>query len=392
VSLCHGSAAAGGLDLRPDTAYDALVGRRASNPSARAAGRLRVVPGESTRSFLSDKVLGTLLVGEGARMPLDRPGLPIAERRLLVSWIDGGAPPTGEVAGAPHLPPVTYEPAPPLPVPDPSVGYQMVLEGPVLQPGEEQEGCLWIPAPNAEDVFTSGFEVSLNPGTHHFAIWRHGGGPPPRLGVWTKDDIACLSGARFGASVGGTGEAPYARAENPPGLAGRLPGGGYYGLNAHYYNEFDVPIRVKVWTNFYRYQGTPEHLAKAITSLDTTFGIMVPPFTQQIRRGRWVNDTGTGLHLTWVGGHMHKRGVRFSAWHSDGTKIFDDFDWAHPRGKAWWPARLLQPGDFVDYECLHDNGVTRPVRLDRDGNPTTIRFGISAEDEMCILNVGYYDD
>jgi hypothetical protein len=36
--------------------------------------------------------------------------------------------------------------------------------------------------------------------------------------------------------------------------------------------------------------------------------------------------------------------------------------------------------------------VTRPVRRDANGQPTTVVFGISAEDEMCILVGSYYSD
>jgi hypothetical protein len=48
------------------------------------------------------------------------------------------------------------------------------------------------------------------------------------------------------------------------------------------------------------------------------------------------------------------------------------------------------PGDWIDYECLHDNGVTRPVRRDSFGNPTTLVFGVTTEDEMCTLNGEFY--
>jgi hypothetical protein len=392
VESCHGATLAGGLDLRADAAYDALVGAAASNASARAAGRLRVVPGEAWRSFLLDKLFRPLTPEQGASMPLVGAQLTPAESGLLTAWIKAGAPATGDIKGAPELPHTGYVPAPPLPVPDPADGYQLVLEGPVLQPGEEQEGCLWIPAPNAEDMLTRGFEVSLNPGTHHFAIWRYDRQGVPPLGVWTKDDIACLSGASLGSGVGGSPQTPHFRADNPPGIAGRLPGGGYYGLNAHYYNEFDVPIQVKVWTNYYRYQGTPEHMTKNLTVLDKTGDIFVPIYREVVHKGRWVNDTGRAVNLLNISGHMHKRGKRFSAWLGDGTKLFDDLDWAHPQGRSWWPSFVMPPGGVIDYECLHDNGVERPVRLDPAGNPTAVRFGISAEDEMCILNISYYDD
>jgi hypothetical protein len=83
--------------------------------------------------------------------------------------------------------------------------------------------------------------------------------------------------------------------------------------------------------------------------------------------------------------------VRFSVWTSDGAKVHDDFDWAHPSFRSFEPPHALAPGDWLDFECLHDNGVNRPVRLS-DGVPVPLVFGVSAEDEMCILTGQYYDD
>jgi len=394
VSTCHGAATqAGGLDLSAEEAYDALVGRAATNAAAHGAGRIRVVPGYSTRSFLSDKLHGTLRTGWGDRMPSQQEPLTSRELRFVDAWIDAGAPPSGTIVGEPELPKQDYVPTTPLPVPDPSEGYQMYLEGPTLQPGEETEGCLWIPAPNAADVDVGRIEVAVNPGTHHYAIWRYDRPTPPATYVWRKGDVACLSGASLGGlGVGGAGAAGLSSSSNPPGVASPLPGGGWYGLNAHYYNEFEVPIQIRAWTNFYRYQGTPEHKSKGLVSLDATGNINVPPYTQQTLRGRYVNTSGVVQQVMFVGGHMHKRGLRFSAWQSDGTKLFDDYDWEHPHGKSFWPPYPLDPGDSFDFECLHDNGVTRPLRRDASGNPMTVRFGISAEDEMCILTMQYYDD
>src|SRR5436305_309785 len=81
-----------------------------------------------------------------------------------------------------------------------------------------------------------------------------------------------------------------------------------------------------------------------LTSLDTTFGINVPPFTQLIRRGRYVNTRGAPMNMLHVSGHMHKRGLRFSAWQSDGTKLFDDYDWSHPTGRDFDPLWVLAAG------------------------------------------------
>jgi hypothetical protein len=38
------------------------------------------------------------------------------------------------------------------------------------------------------------------------------------------------------------------------------------------------------------------------------------------------------------------------------------------------------------------NGVERPVKLDANGNPTTLRFGVTTDDEMCVLTGAYFSD
>jgi mono/diheme cytochrome c family protein len=91
---CHGAAAAGGLGLAPDSAYADLVGVAPNNVVARAAGLLRVTPGDPGRSFLLRKVEGAVAAGEGERMPQVGPSLSARSIDLLRRWILAGAPAT----------------------------------------------------------------------------------------------------------------------------------------------------------------------------------------------------------------------------------------------------------------------------------------------------------
>ena len=131
--------------------------------------------------------------------------------------------------------------------------------------------------------------------------------------------------------------------------------------------------------------------SQTLTSLDTTFGISVPPFTQVIRHGHFVNNSAVPMHFVSLSGHMHKRGLRFTAWSSDGVKRYETFDWAHPLQVNFPSPLLLNPGDYIDYECLHDNGVTRPVKM-VNGVAVTLAFGVTTDDEMCILPGTFYTD
>ena len=397
VGTCHGPFTASNLDLRPGASYAELVDVAADNPVANAAGKKLVAPGNAAASFLSQKLRGTIDTpgGEGERMPLVGGALPAEELDLIDAWINAGAPQGEEVPGAPCLPPPTYTPAPAL-TPPPG-GYQIVLNGPVLQPGQEQEGCMWIPVPNATNFDVGKWEFSLNPGTHHFAIFEWNKTGTPQTNVWSPNDFGCFSGSMFGNNITGSPQSPYYIDAYPSGVARRLVAGKYLGLNAHYYNQFNVAIQIKVYINAYPYSGPTPRLATTIVDIDDTFSINVAPFTSQIHppvgqpRSRWTNTASVNRNVIFLGGHMHHRGLRFTVWGSDGTKLYESLDWAHPNVRVFSPALVLPPGGYFDYECLYDNGVTRPVRTDGFGSPTNLIFGVSAEDAMCIVTGTYYE-
>ena len=98
-STCHNVAQGVHLlSLAPGEAYANLVGVPPQNPTAQAAGKLRVDPGHPENSFILDKLRGTLTAGEGDRMPRGLKRLDSLRIRLLQDWIAAGAPPTGFVS------------------------------------------------------------------------------------------------------------------------------------------------------------------------------------------------------------------------------------------------------------------------------------------------------
>jgi hypothetical protein len=397
VGTCHGPFSAANLDLRPGASYAELVNVTPSNAMAAAAGKKLVESGNAAASFLSQKLRGLIDSGggEGQRMPLVGGVLSSIELDLIDAWINAGAPQAQEVPGAPCLPPAVYTPAPALD--PPPGGYQIVLNGPVLQPGQEQEGCMWIPVPNATNFDVGKWEFSLNPGTHHFAVFEWSAAGTPTTNVWRAGDVGCISGANFGNNITGSPQAPYYVDAYPTGVARRLVAGKYLGLNAHYYNTFTVPIQMKVYINAYPYSGPTPRLATTIVDIDDTLSINIPPFTSQVHppaaqpRARWANTGSLPRNVIFLGGHMHNKGIRFTVWDADGQKMYESLDWAHPNVRVFSPALVLPPGGYFDYECLYDNGITRPVRTDGLGQPTSLLFGVSAEDAMCIITGVYYE-
>jgi hypothetical protein len=100
-NVCHGSSAQGGLDLRPDVAYDNLV------DVFSLFGQMDLVePGEQARSFLWRKLAKATLGLEpvpGTAMPNGLPPIPENELEALRQWIRAGAPRTGVVPNTEQL-------------------------------------------------------------------------------------------------------------------------------------------------------------------------------------------------------------------------------------------------------------------------------------------------
>ena len=81
----------GGLVLTRDKAYQFLVNARADNEVAKAAGAIRVRPGDPDGSFLVKKLTNPG-PGEGDLMPKRSHALPPRAVGVVRAWIAAGAP------------------------------------------------------------------------------------------------------------------------------------------------------------------------------------------------------------------------------------------------------------------------------------------------------------
>jgi hypothetical protein len=99
VSGCHDSQTnQANLVLETGAAYGNLVDVTPTNGSVPSDWK-RVLPGDSSRSFIYHKVTGDLTAGEGAQMPFGGPALDQHLIDIIMLWIDGNAPDTGWVPG-----------------------------------------------------------------------------------------------------------------------------------------------------------------------------------------------------------------------------------------------------------------------------------------------------
>jgi hypothetical protein len=99
TSSCHDSQThQSNLILEVGASYGNLVDVTPTNPNVPVDWK-RVLPGDSSRSFVYHKVTGDLTVGQGERMPFGGPYLDQHLIDILQLWIDAGAPETGWVPG-----------------------------------------------------------------------------------------------------------------------------------------------------------------------------------------------------------------------------------------------------------------------------------------------------
>jgi hypothetical protein len=99
VSGCHDSQTnQANMILETGAAYTNLVNVTPTNGSVPPDWK-RVLPGDSSRSFLYHKITGTLGPGQGAQMPFGGPMLDQHLIDIIQLWIDGGAPEMNWVPG-----------------------------------------------------------------------------------------------------------------------------------------------------------------------------------------------------------------------------------------------------------------------------------------------------
>ncbi len=449
---CHNSATrAGNMVLEEGQSLANLVRVDPDNALARQELYKRVSPGVPGASFLLKKIEAPA-PGEGERMPFGSPGLTQDRIDLIRNWILAGAPAEGVVAGdpggfAPDKQPVIDPPPPP------TDGFQVVLPAFTIPPRGEREICQYMELPNDQPIYVTGFEMSMNPGSHHFILYKYDGTQTDKFPQGPVDDPACLN---FGPGDGGFGyrfitgaQVDYYDVPFPAGVAMMLKAHQPVIFNSHYINYWNAPETGQVWLNIHTTAAANvQYTAENIFDVNL-FGINVPPGMIGSTSQTW--RAPSDLYLFSLTSHMHKRGIQFVVdkvgGADNGTEIYrsgtEPNGWDDPLNKIYTPPLFLKKGEGLEYTCTHDNGADadHPVRLGCEGTskdifnttyscetdadcvdinvckdgrcgnstkgcssdgdcgpagtgrciPQTLRFGFTGDDDMCIMPGLYYE-
>ncbi len=366
--LCHGTAVAGGLDLRAGVSYENLIEVPAETvPESVIRGLRRVVPGQKDQSLLflnlAAATLPDIWTAPLRPMPQGLPALTIGELDALREWIEQGAPRQGTVPGTGELlnaclPPARPIEIEPLPVPPAERGLQIRMPKWILPARTETEVCFTsyydvsdqVPAdslsPDGKSFRYKDVQIRQDPLSHHLIVDHYVGEvalDDPRWGDYRcrggdKDGQSCaptdlefcgadaLCGSEPDKAIACIGfgppdattsadrvlltqEASFSQAY-PAGVFKEMPVRGLLIWNSHAFNLTDFDGKLEAWVNF-EFATKDEQVfpVSDLFNTESIFAMSVPSFeAQEICR---FNVFPPNSRVFELNSHTHKRGILF---------------------------------------------------------------------------------
>ena len=397
---CHvaGSAFAtqSGLILTSDVAYDNLIDVTPTNSTAAGDGLVRVSSegglAAPHQSFLWEKINAPNQdhfyadhPAYGSLMPLGLPPLTNGEINYIQAWIEAGAPENGAVVDPALLNDKTrYEPPDFKPLDPPAQGIQFRL-GPFdvwSAERHDREFLYYEPYPTDSDMYVSGYEISMRPGSHHFILYHYGNDDTAPVAQTYRDirepdgsynappllQLNFLFPFRF---MIGT-QTPYIRFQFPEGIALRVPSGKGFDLNSHSVNRSGQTQVGEVYTNIYTVDESEVQLVATPDNFSNE-DILLPPNQETVVSREFTFRETRHLLQIWAHAHEHMTEFRIEGvgGEHDGELLYWTNDWEHPPLLHLDPPLTFNAGDAVRLKTTYNNTTDN-----------TIRYGLLSSDEM----------
>lgn len=376
TSGCHaGPTPAAGLSMEASVAYANLVNAVPSNHMAAGEGMKRVLPGSPTQSFLYRKILGDLQTGHGERMPMGSAALSANTIEFVRQWIAAGAPQTGVVADAGLLEGSGEEF---IPLPPPEKGFQIKMKPFQIDAGDEREVFYFMRSPNASPILVNKFQVRMRDNSHHFIMYAYPKNAPmvPPVNTFREQNGDMEMYAAYRQFFLGSQTSDFTF-EFPAGVALPLAANAGLDMNSHYVNGTDAPINGEVYVNLHT-TDKAQRLARELLWSDDSFVLL--PYKTTVVEGYIPADENLDVFM--LSSHTHRRGKSFKIYIDGGPRngelVYENSNWHTPPVKAFNPPLRLNEGEGLRYVSTYYNESEFPVR-----------FGLTSDDEMCIV-VGYY--
>ena len=425
--VCHGSAASGGLDLRPEVAWQNLF----DVPSQGSTFR-RIIPGFPNLSYLYLKLLaatGDPLPGNvaitGSPMPSGLPALSANELEAIRKWIevgasrdgvvgdniDGSSSTIGDLLGA-CLPPSTPISVEPLPPPSPDEGVQLEMPPYLLEAATEVEICFAsyfdltdvVPdeykTPDGQSFYVNDTITRGDPHSHHFVVTSSGLDASylddPSFGAWS-----CRSGARKGESCDPTDAdacggglcasqvsdsiacigfgPPESAIDVATGSLGGPSRAGYYAVrplkgilywNSHAFNLTTTDHEMHTRVNLYF---ATERRLRGELGTDSSYIYIAngqAPFTEETYCATHI--VPRGVEMFRMTSHTHKRGGRFWVLDPNGEQIYESFVYSDPVLQEYDPPIVYDSPNAADRKLTFCAVYNNGVNADGSPNPRTV--------------------
>jgi len=283
----------------------------------------------------------------------------------------------------------------------------------VLEPGGEDEFCLYVNTTNATERFFNSYHGRMRPNSHHLIVTM-----PPRHEETQTSPWKCgpqvldrwLFGSQDPQIDVGAGADPRMPEPGDPdyGLAHDVPANQTLLIDFHNLNTGDEVELREAWASMH-YTPADEVLLRADLIAFYNVGLNIPPMaraTTSRMRCEAPSDAGGQQQEAYVNvltGHAHQRMKRFSVWHEKASGaselVYETFDWLEPGNALYrdgvdnpvlpvpagqsWGAKSgylrVGPGEALSFECEFQNDLAE-----------TVRMGETSKDEMCNVFGNYF--
>jgi hypothetical protein len=232
---------------------------------------------------------------------------------------------------------------------------------------------------NTEDVVVDGYDVDLQPGSHHLIVYA-------TSDAVQSDPVNCTPFA--GLALGTDMPIVFANELKetwsfPAGVAIPIPANQNIKVEAHYINTTASDLQGQGTVHFHY---TPASSAPPYQAAGTNFfgttNISIPP-NSTYSTGPMFQKGIAGTHQVSITTHQHRLGTGIQVWESSasgqtGTQIANDMDWSNPSWALLSPQLDFDGTNGLTFQCAWTNTTDQ-----------TVGFGESALDEMCFVG-GYY--
>jgi hypothetical protein len=244
----------------------------------------------------------------------------------------------------------------------------------VLEPGGETNDCYYEKTPNTDDVYVSGHQFYMRPGSHHLCANVKTSEFQPDGFHTCQNDDGCpgtLGGSQTPKVDQLTDPAP----ENE-GIARKVPANAQAVINFHVINTTAAPIVREAWLNFFYMDPSKVKAILGDLFLAGGFGFQIPPGTHQTYQ--YACSPSRPVRVLGIAAHMHMHTTRMSVWHVDTSGqpslIYENFDWESPKEIRYdsvhtnTPSNratlapggasgmmVVMPGETIQWECEVNN-------------------------------------